>query len=219
MQGAKQMQGAKMEKAGMTEDVDEDNKNERLEEGSYEKGLRTLSRPQQQKLMQFRADMLDQFTITCNLSKEIEKSLPFDSIRTDLGKARRDAEYKIDQLLSGGLLEMQIIAIGPVDLIEEAVAAVHPLFIDIVDLNHAIHELTQDILREAPSMRSMWINWGVIAPIRVGEICARINPALDAVEDLGLEIMGNAYFQSGIMLCHQMNFDTSDTKLLRGFFQ
>jgi len=182
------------------------------------KSPRTLSLTQQQTLMQLRATILAQFIITCELSKEIENSLPFDSIRTELGKARRYAASGVDQLLSGGLRQLYL-TIGPVDLIEEAVAAVHPLIRDIEFLNQSIHDLTQHILRQAPSMRSMWKEWAIVAPIRISEINSRINPALDAVEELCMEVMGDAYFQSEIMLNHQFNFDASDTKLLRGFFQ
>ena len=112
------------------------------------------------------------------------------------------------------------VRIGPVELIEEAVAAVHPLVRDIEYLNQSIHDLTQHILRQAPSMQSMRKEWATVAPIRISEINSRINPALDAVEELCMEVMGDdAYFQSEIMLAHPLNFDASDTKLLRGFFQ
>ena len=188
------------------------------EEGPPKNGPRTLSLPQLRILMEFRATILAQFLNTCELCKEIERSLPFDSIRTELGKARRYAEDGVDELLSGGLRQMYL-TIGPVELIEESVAAVHPLVREIEFLNQSIHDLTQHILRQAPSMRSMWKEWAIVAPIRISEINSRINPALDAVEELCMEVMGDAYFQSEIMLNHQFNFDASDTKLLRGFFQ
>jgi len=189
------------------------------EEGPPKKSPRTLSLPQLRMWIELRAIMLAQFIITCELCKEIERSLPFDEIRTELGKARRDAEVGVDKLLSGGLLQMYLTK-GPVDLIEEAVVAVHPLIREIEYLNQILHDLTQHILRQAPSMRSMWKEWAIVAPIRISEINSRINPALDAVEELCMEVMGDdAYFRSEIMLNHQLNFDASDTKLLRGHFQ
>ena len=188
------------------------------EEGPPKNGPRTLSLPQLRIVMELRAIMLAQFIITGELCKEIERSLPFDKIRTQLGKARRYAEEDWTEHLSGGLTQMYL-TIGPVELIEEAVVAVHPLIREIEYLNQILHDLTQHILRQAPSMRSMWKEWAIVAPIRISEINSRINPALDAVEELCMEVMGDAYFQSEIMLNHQFNFDASDTKLLRGFFQ
>jgi hypothetical protein len=181
------------------------------------KSPRTLSPPQQRRLMQLRGIMLAQFIITCELSKEIEKSIPFDSIRTELGKARRYAAAEVVELLSGGLPQVYL-TIGPVELTEEAIAGVHPLIRDIESINQSIRDLTQHILRQAPSMRSMWKEWALVAPIRISELNSRINPTLDAVEELCMDIMGDAYFHSEIMLAQQISFAANGPNFSEVFF-
>ena len=158
-------------------------------------GSRTFGPTEQQTVERFTGRLRTSFRDLDQLAESCESSLP-PELAHRIRERRQAANESIE-------LELVTVVIDPLQLLSrQAVESIPQALFDTEVIIEGIQHLAQVVLEVAPDTRSMAISLAEVAPRRVREISVEANETISELEEFVIEIIGEAYYVSGLMLPH-----------------